>query len=148
MRIYFDTCALSRLRDDGSAPRIAAEALAVEELLGLVTAGSLEWVASSVLEAEAQRNPDVFQRLEILALIATAKIQLFPLAGTMVRANHLRALGYGAGDALHLALAEDAVADVLLTTDDRFFRRAAKGVGSPRVEVANPLDWLRRLRLP
>lgn len=44
-------------------------------------------------------------------------------------------------DALHLACAEAAGADVLLTTDDGFMRKASRGNGDPRVAVRNPLAW-------
>src|ERR1700694_5803636 len=49
----------------------------------------------------------------------------------------------GAFDALHLSSAEFGDANVLLTTDDRFIKRAARGVGSPRVRVVNPVTWVR-----
>ena len=59
------------------------------------------------------------------------------------RANELEAVGYGAFDALHLSTAEAGNAEVLLTTDDRFIKRAARAVGSPRIRVLNPVEWLR-----
>jgi hypothetical protein len=59
------------------------------------------------------------------------------------RAQELEAVGYGAFDALHLSATEAGDAEVLLTTDDRFVKRAARAVGSPRVRVLNPVEWLR-----
>jgi len=59
------------------------------------------------------------------------------------RAKELEAVGYGAFDALHLSSAEAGGAEVLLNTDDRFIRRAARGVGAPRVRILNPVEWLR-----
>jgi predicted nucleic acid-binding protein len=47
----------------------------------------------------------------------------------------LEALGYGALDALHLASAEQALVDVLLTTDDRFIRQAERRLGKPTIRV-------------
>jgi hypothetical protein len=44
-------------------------------------------------------------------------------------------------DAFHLAYAELAAVDVLLTTDDRFLRRALRVIGDTTVRVANPVDW-------
>ena len=44
---------------------------------------------------------------------------------------------------LSMLCAEAGVADVLLTTDDRFVGRAGRGLGSPRVRVLNPVAWLR-----
>ena len=44
-------------------------------------------------------------------------------------------------DALRLAAAESAGADVLLSIDDRLIKRAARGVGTPRIPVRNPVSW-------
>jgi hypothetical protein len=63
-------------------------------------------------------------------------------APVLERAQILQSAGYGAFDALHLSSAESGRADVLLTTDDKFVRRAARGDGDPRVPVRNPLSWL------
>src|SRR5438552_14675416 len=52
-----------------------------------------------------------------------------------------RFTGYGVFDALHLACAEAARVDVMLTTDDSFVRKASRGDGRPRVAVRNPLSW-------
>lgn len=60
----------------------------------------------------------------------------------LIRARQLEAAGYGGFDALHLACAEAAHADVLLTTDDNFVKRAARGKGKPLVPVRNPVSWL------
>ena len=49
----------------------------------------------------------------------------------------------GAFAALHLSSAEAGEANVLLTTDDRFIKRAGRRAGSPRVRVVNPVEWLR-----
>jgi len=77
----------------------------------------------------------------VLLLPATDTI---PLDSQVIqRAKELEALGYGAFDALHLSAAEAGNADVLLTTDDRFIKRAARAAGSPRVRVLNPVEWLR-----
>ena len=51
-------------------------------------------------------------------------------------------LGFKPLDALHIACAETAGADVLLTTDDRLLRRAERQAGDLDVAVANPLRWL------
>jgi predicted nucleic acid-binding protein len=63
------------------------------------------------------------------------------------RAKELEALGYGPFDALHLSNAEAGAADALLTTDDRFMKRAARRIGLPSVRVLNPVEWLREQEL-
>jgi predicted nucleic acid-binding protein len=51
-------------------------------------------------------------------------------------------LGFSGIDALHLACAESAAADVILTTDDRLLRLSTRHAALLRVTVANPLGWL------
>jgi len=81
----------------------------------------------------------------VLLLLATTTIPLDDLI--IRRAMDLEAVGYGAFDAPHLSSAEAGSADTLLTTDDRFIRKAARGVGLPRVRVRNPVEWLREQEL-
>ncbi len=140
--IYFDTCALNRLNDTPSHPRIRDEAEAVLEIIRLISEGRLKWSASEILAAEISRNPNEEKREETSALLQHAG-PLAP-ASTLAwaRSRDLVVLGYGALDALHLASAEQAAVDVLLTTDDRFLRAAERGVGKPAVRVRNPVDWL------
>ena len=143
VKVYLDACCLNRLTDDQDQQRIAEEAEAVEQILRLLRANAIEWLSSTVLEAETSVNPDPERRREVqvLLLLATNTI---PLDGQIIeRAKCLEAVGYGAFDALHLSSAEAGDADVLLTTDDRFIRRAARRVGSPHVRVVNPVEWLR-----
>jgi predicted nucleic acid-binding protein len=134
---------LNRLTDDQSQRRIAEEAEAVEQILRLLRAKTIEWLSSTALVAETNSNPDQERRYEVGALLLLAK-ETIPLDGRIIqRAKELEAFGYGAFDALHLSNAEAGNAEVLLTTDDRFIKRAARAVGSPRIRVLNPVEWLR-----
>jgi len=131
------------LTDDQSQRRIAVEAEAVEQILRLLGAKRIEWLSSTALQAETSNNPDAERRheVEVLLLLATVTI---PLESQIIqRAQDLEAVGYGAFDALHLSTAEAGHADVLLTTDDRFIKKAGRAVGRPRVRVLNPVEWLR-----
>lgn len=143
MRIYLDACCLNRLTDDQNQQRIAEEAEAVEQILRLLRAKRIDWLSSTALKFEISLNPDAERRyeVEVLLLLATNTV---PLDNQITqRAEELAALGYGAFDALHLSAAEAGNAEALLTTDDRFIKRAARAVGSPRVRVLNPVEWLR-----
>jgi predicted nucleic acid-binding protein len=131
------------LTDDQSQPRIAQEAEAVEQILRILRAESIEWLSSTALKAETANNLDTQRRyeVEVLLLLATHTI---PVDSQIAqRGQELEAFGYGAFDALHLSAAEAGNAAALLTTDDRFIKRAARGAGSPRVRVLNPVEWLR-----
>ena len=142
MRIYLDTCCLSRLTDDQSQPRIREEAEAVERIFALIRAGSIDLISSEALEDEARRMKIPERRIESQVLLSLAETTV-PVDDRIAhRARELAALGYGVFDALHLAAAELAGADVLLSTDDRLIRRAGREIGSPRIPVRNPVLWI------
>jgi predicted nucleic acid-binding protein len=141
MKVYFDACCLNRLTDDQTQLRIRREADAVEQLLRQVQAGELQWISSDALADEIERNPDAVRRLENAALLATAYESVAVDDRIAGRAADLQRAGYGAYDALHLACAEAARVDVLLTTDDAFLQKASRRDGQPRVAVSNPISW-------
>lgn len=144
--VYLDTCCLNRPSDDQRQPRVHLESEAVLTILAAVEAGrDAEWLASAILRTEVGRNPDPErrQRAEGLLYAATYWVALEPR--DIVRGAALERLaGFARFDALHVAAAERGRADVLLTTDDRFVRRAARHAGAIGVPVENPLAWLGR----
>jgi predicted nucleic acid-binding protein len=144
MDIYLDTCVLNRLTDDQSQPRIHAEALATEQVLDLVVAGDLRWIASTALRVELSRNPDAAKRAEMLPLLDFASTELKPTLEMIKLAIVLETEGFGAFDALHLAVCEQAGIEVLLSVDDRFMRKAARRAAPVATSVLNPIDWLQR----
>lgn len=144
MKIYFDACTLCRLTDELDQPRMHAEVEAVEAALQMVIRGEAIWIASAVLSEELARNTDVNKRDFLLNLLRYATEQLTPTDKTTDRAADLNALGYGVTDALHIAVAEQGSANVLLTTDDRLLRRAERGIGQPSIQVLNPVIWMQR----
>ena len=147
MKVYLDACCLGRLTDDQTQRRIREEAEAVELVLGLVARGSVEWIASEALAEEIRRNPSAERRIENETLLAMASKTAEIDDRIAERSHELQSFGYGAFDALHLAAAEAARVDVLLSTDDQFVRRASQGAGRPQVTVRNPLSWVRERRL-
>ena len=64
-------------------------------------------------------------------------------AEEVTRAGELQTLGFKAMDSLHIACAEKAGCAVLLTTDDRLLRVARRNATQLRVQVVNPVAWLR-----
>ena len=69
MKVYFDTCALSRLTDNPTHPRIERESAAVQTILRLVASGLFEWSASTILVREISRNPNAEKRAVVLSLL-------------------------------------------------------------------------------
>jgi hypothetical protein len=141
MKVYLDACCLNRLTDDQTQRRIREEAEAVERTLRRVRAGEIQWVSSAALTDEINRNPHLARRLENAALMTLASETIEMNEDTARRARDLQTAGYGAFGALHLACAEAARVDVLLTTDDGFVRKANRADGRPRAAVRNPLSW-------
>lgn len=143
MRVYLDACCLSRLTDDQSQARIREEAEAVEQVLVGVRRGTVELLSSEALDDEVRRNPAMDRRVEAQTTLSLAVTSIKIDEDIALRAQSLVGLGYGPFDALHLAAAESAGADVLLTTDDRFLKRTARKLGNPRIPVRNPLSWIK-----
>lgn len=141
MKVYLDACCINRLTDDQTQLRIRQEAEAVEQILRWMQQGGIQWISSEALVEEIDRNPYVERRLENTALLSLAFESVEVDDSIASRAANLRIAGYGAYDALHLACAEAARVDVLLTTDDEFVRRASRQDGRPLVAVRNPLLW-------
>lgn len=144
MRIYLDACCLNRALDDQSQSRIAAETRAVEVLLRRVQLGSLELVSSEVLAFENSQSPDSTRRAHVLAQMTLAADEVRLTRAIEQRAGELEAAGIAPLDALHVASAEAAQVDFLLTCDDRLLRRAAR-IGTIACEVVNPKELVRRI---
>jgi len=141
VRVYFDTCTLNRPFDDQGQARIRLEAEAVGHLLQAVEAGRLEWVTSEVVAFEIARTRDLARRalLQVLLRQATRSVPLSAAVGQ--RAREFRARGVRDLDALHLAAAEAAPVETLVTTDEQF-GRAAGGLTPPStVRVMNPVTF-------
>ena len=143
-RIYLDTCTLNRLTDDRSQLRVREEAEAVAHALELMTEGRAHWVASSVVKREIVRNPFPLRRIAALELLSTATEFIEPTVETLLFAQRLTKAGLASMDAVHLATAEQGQAAFLLTTDDRFRRRASRPISGITVQVVNPVDWSQR----
>jgi predicted nucleic acid-binding protein len=61
-------------------------------------------------------------------------------AKSITRAVDLNLMGLGKMDSFHLAAAEEAGADYILTTDEKFIRKCAKN-NLTTVNVINPIDF-------
>ncbi len=141
MTIYLDTCALNRLTDELSQPRVRAESEAVQEILEAVESGYVRWLISDALRLELIDNPDPIKRKQLVALLQLASEHPPGNRALKDRALALEAEGLGSFDALHLAFCEYHRVDFLITTDDRFLRRASRRSQSTVPAVINPVDF-------
>jgi predicted nucleic acid-binding protein len=141
-RVYLDACCLNRPFDDQTQARIRLEAEAVLIVVAQCESGQWEWVTSEAMDVEITRTPDPERRRRVRFLAAQAHHSVIVGDAEIRRAQRLESWGIAAYDALHVACAESANADVLLTTDDRLLRKCVALGERLRVWVKNPLEWL------
>ena len=145
MKIYLDVSCLNRPFDDQKQTRIRLEAEAVSLVMERMDLGIWEQVSSQMatLEVEAIGDPD--RKECVQTLLEDVEICVRLTDREFSRAAILEKLGFKAADALHVAAAETAVADVLLSCDDRLCRLAKRYRRQLLVQVLNPLVWLQEL---
>ena len=90
-----------------------------------------------MLDDEISRMVHPIKKQKVLALYQSASAHI-PINDAIIR--QAKKLGLRPFDSLHLASAEFAQADVLLTTDKKFIRQVKQLTLKTR--VANPLVWL------
>jgi hypothetical protein len=111
-------------------------------VLGHCAEGRWQWVSSEVVHYEIQRMPDFERRRRTQLVLGYANETIHVTQGEQERALLLEQLGFKRFDAVHLACAESAQVDVMLTTDDRMLRLAKRFAKQLSVRVDNPLNWL------
>ena len=148
-RVYFDACCLNRPFDDQTQDRIRLESEAVLLIMSRFQDESdWIWVRSDVLRYEVDQIPDSERNRRVAALLGFAEESQVARTETAARAQVLQGLGFKAVDALHIACAEQAGCDVLLTTDDRMLGAARRNTGQLHVRVRNPIDWVMEVGQP
>jgi predicted nucleic acid-binding protein len=139
--IYLDNCCYSRLTDEDSQLNTIAEAAKIQTIIDNRFFGGYMIVGSRAVTAEMGNNPNVVKRdkSEMLyrgTIVGEVRIS----AQVIARAQELESKGLRPMDARHLAAAEAARADYLLTTDLRFIKKCGKP-NITTVRVINPLDF-------
>ena len=140
MKIYMDVCCLSRPFDDVSQNRVYLEAEAVSRIIFYCKKGRWILMASSIIDMEIGKIPDVDKFLKVVLLYAVAKERIKLTRCILDRAAVFQQSGLRPFDSVHLALAEASGANIFLTTDDRLLR-AASGM-ELHIKIANPVSWL------
>jgi len=144
-KIYFDTCCLNRPFDDQTQERIRLESEAVLAVLSRIEKGEWDWIGSEVLMDEIEQTPDT-QKLSRARLLSGFIKQTVEIGEAEVeRSKELQGEGFKEFDSLHLACAENAKADVFLSTDDRLLKLAKRISNRLRIQVENPLAWVEEM---
>ena len=144
-KIYLDTCCLNRSFDDQTQERIRLESEAVLAVLSRIEKGEWDWIGSEVLMDEIEQTPDT-QKLSRARLLSGFIKQTVEIGEAEVeRSKELQGEGFKEFDSLHLACAENAKADVFLSTDDRLLKLAKRISNRLRIQVENPLAWVEEM---
>jgi predicted nucleic acid-binding protein len=140
--IYLDVCCLNRPFDDWRQDRIRLEGQTILDIFKRFYSGEWKLVSSEAIEAELKRmvNLDKLDRIRELLQVADNKIILTKEIDQ--RSQEIEKLGFGLYDAFHIACAETANIDVLLTTDDRLLKKAIKYSHLLKIKLDNPVTWL------
>ncbi|MCD8077567.1 MAG: PIN domain-containing protein [Lachnospiraceae bacterium] len=144
MRIYLDCCCYNRPFDDLTQERIKIESEIIMWVLEEGRSGNCEIIASAALSSEISRITNFERQQGIMGL--------YQIPGEFVnlteeikrRAAEIRGVSrIQTFDSYHIASAEAANADVLLSTDDKLVRMASRL--QLKVEVMNPLQFLNKV---
>jgi len=142
MKVYLDACCLNRPFDDQLQPRIHFETEAILLILIKLNEREWDWIASEILLHEIGRNPDAERKQLIQSLVSQSHFVVELNDRILARAEILEQKGFDAYDAIHLASAEEAQADIFITTDDRIVKLASRNKKLLSVQVENPARWL------
>ena len=139
MRIYLDNCCYNRPFDAQGQTRVQLETIAKLSVQLLMALGRVEYVWSSILEYEVSFNPSRERAEAIMRWKANACAVVMMSNALEQRAAALQAYGIKHKDALHIASAEQAHCDWLLTTDDALIRKAKCAT---TLRVGNPIEFV------
>lgn len=139
MRLYLDVCCLKRPFDDQGQPRVRIESEAVLALLG-APADRVELLHAPAQDLENDQNPPAWRAAIVRAWLDARPALGLDVSRLATRTEEIMRLGFRGFDALHLASAELAAADVFVTVDDRVLAKARSLSGSFRVRVLDPVS--------
>ncbi len=137
-----DVCCLNRPFDNLEQERVRLEAEAIVSIINRCKKKQWELVHSEAIDFELSNTSkrEKAELINTILSITTIKIDNKPEIED--RANSLINLGFKLLDSLHIAFAEVAEANVMLTTDDRLLRKAKKYSTYLQINVDNPVTWL------
>ena len=127
MIIYLDNCCYNRPFDDQTQERIHLESEAILMILQRRQAGIYRVVGSNILELEMERMHDAAKKQKVKELYKAADLHINYTENIKKRSKEIMVLSkIRTFDSLHIAAAEEAKADVMLTTDDKLEKMAEK----------------------
>jgi len=143
MRIYLDVCCLNRPFDDQSQDRVHLESEAVLTILKYIEKKQWTMIHSDAILYEVNKTSEPERKVKVQLTLSNADAYVRMNEPILARAKQIQQLGVKTYDALHIACAEAAQADIFLTTDDKLLKRIRRFKGKVKVKVDNPLNWIK-----
>lgn len=138
--LYLDTNIYNRPFDDQSQVRIRLETIAIFSIFHHIKRGDYQLLWSFMIDFENSLNPYQDNRLEISMMSSIAGCWIGPDEVIRENGNRYEKAGIKPRDALHLACAVHAGADIFITCDDKLAKRA-KLMQLP-IQLFNPVDFV------
>lgn len=142
LKVYLDNCCYGRRFDRKTNLKVKMEAVKIRKIIKNRIKGGYVIIGSFAVEYEinqiAHNKKRTATEKHYKKAIAGHKIELSP--PIITRARELESKGLREMDSFHLAAAEAAGADVLITTDADFIRICAKKYLTT-IKVINPLNF-------
>lgn len=140
MTIYMDNCCYNRPFDEQTQERIHLESEAILTILHRGQMGIYKIVGSRILELEIERMHDEIKKQKVKELYKVVNTHICYTEEIAKRSQEIMRMSkIKTFDSLHIAAAEAAGAEVLLTTDDKLEKIAEKQ--ELKVRVMNPLKF-------
>lgn len=139
--IYLDNCCYNRILDDRSQSKIYYERNSILLILELAEKSAIRLIGSEMLLKEINDTNDVYRKsvLQMLYGLCSKEVPITsPILDRAEEIRHNSNIKYK--DSIHLACAESAKVDALLTTDKKFISNSS--LIEKFTDVMNPNQWL------
>lgn len=141
MKIYLDNCCYNRILDDRSYSQIYYERNSILLVLELSEKSVVQIVGSEMLKREMEDTKDIYKRSILQMMYGLCAEEIKITSAILDRAEEIRhCSNIRFKDSIHLACAEAAEVDALLTTDKKFMNNSSRI--KTYTKVMNPNQWL------
>ena len=141
MRIYLDNCCYNRILDGRSNSKIYYERNSIMIILELAEKSAIKIIGSEMLIKEIDDTKDAYKKSVLEMLYSLCSEEIIVDKTILNRAEIIRhSSNIKYKDSIHLACAEAANADVLLTTDIKFMNNSNRI--KTYTKVMNPNQYL------
>lgn len=139
MKVYLDNCSFNRPFDNQIQLKVRLETEAKLFIQSKILSKRIELIWSYILEFENMHNPFAERKQIILEWKEFSAQIVSETPNILVQARNLTKTGLKAKDALHVACAIEAKADVFITTDLSILKKLSN---FEEIKVINPLQFL------